>query len=356
MTRPDDPEPAPGKAQRSRRAVAIWLLCVAAMVAAMVLLGGATRLTHSGLSMVQWQPLMGVLPPLGQEEWQETFEKYKQYPEYQKLNRGMSLEEFKGIFYYEYSHRVLGRGISLVFAVPFLVFLLSGRLERRRLPSLVGLFLLGGLQGLIGWWMVKSGLVDRPDVSQYRLTVHFGVAVVILGALIWVALDLLLPPSSGSRAPRVVVRWTWVALALVFLQALSGGLVAGLDGGFVYNTFPMMDEHWLPPELGLLSPWWLNAFENEVTAQFNHRIGAYVTALVLLALWFKARLAPLGPQARLALHLMLAALVGQLLLGVFTLILLVPLSLAILHQGGALVLFAVVLYALHRLQHEGAAA
>jgi heme a synthase len=341
------------RAVLARPMVAVWLLVVAAMVAAMVMLGGATRLTHSGLSMVQWQPLLGTLPPLDAGAWQETFDRYKQFPEYQKLNQGMTLSEFKDIFYYEYSHRVLGRGIGLVFAVPFLWFLLTGRIERRRRNSLVGLFLLGGLQGLIGWWMVKSGLVDQPDVSHYRLTVHLGVAFLIFGALIWVALDLLSNPDAAvaaGEAEQGLRIWAWAAVVAVFVQALSGGLVAGLDAGYVYNSFPMMNEYWLPPELGEMSPWWLNMFENVVTVQFDHRIGAYLCTLLLLALWFKARSMMLGRLARRALNLMLAALAVQLALGISTLVLVMPLSLAVLHQGGALLLFAAAVQFTLRLQ------
>ncbi|MBT3369630.1 MAG: heme A synthase [Rhodospirillaceae bacterium] len=353
----DQSDAGEARAIGARPQVAIWLLVVAAMVVGMVMLGGATRLTHSGLSMVQWQPLMGILPPLSEEAWQETFEKYQQYPEYKKINQGMTLPEFKGIFYYEYSHRVLGRGIGLVFALPFLWFLLTGRVERRRRKSLLGLFLLGGLQGLIGWWMVKSGLVDRPDVSQYRLTVHLGVAFLILGGLIWVALDLLSKSPAGNvvgdvagRAAGALRGWAWAAVLLVLLQALSGGLVAGLDAGFVYNTFPMMNEYWLPPELGELSPWWLNMFENVITVQFDHRIGAYLCTLLLIWIWFKARLLDLDPAARLALRLSLAALVLQLALGIATLVLLIPVSLAVLHQGGALLLFAATVQLAYRLR------
>jgi len=342
MTNNIQNEGAEARAILARPAVAAWLFLVATMVVAMVMLGGATRLTHSGLSMVEWKPLMGSLPPMDEAAWQETFQKYQQFPEYQKINQGMTLAGFKGIFYYEYSHRVLGRAIGLVFALPFLWFLFTGRIERRRRKVLAGLFLLGGLQGLIGWWMVKSGLVDRPDVSHYRLTVHLGVAFLILGALIWVALDLLSrsEPVAASGAVRGLRVWSWLAVLLVLLQALSGGLVAGLDAGFVYNSFPMMNEYWLPPELGTLSPWWLNMFENVVTVQFDHRIGAYLCALLLLGLWFKARSLALGRPARLALNLMLLVLAVQFALGVSTLLLVIPVSLAVLHQGGALLLFA----------------
>jgi cytochrome c oxidase assembly protein subunit 15 len=356
MTTSGEMESNEGRAVRARPMVAAWLLVVALMVMAMVMLGGATRLTHSGLSMVQWQPLMGILPPLNDADWLDTFNKYKQYPEYQKINQGMTLSEFKSIFFYEYSHRVLGRGIGLVFAAPFLLFLLTGRIERRRRMALLGLFLMGGMQGLIGWWMVKSGLVDRPDVSHYRLTVHLGVAFLILGGLIWVALDLLseaetaVAAGRGVRGLRVL---SWLAVVLVFLQVLSGGLVAGLDAGFVYNSFPMMNEYWLPPELAELSPWWLNLLENVVTVQFDHRVGAYLCILLFLWLWFKARSIALDPPVRLALNIMLVVLAIQLALGVSTLLLAIPVSLAVLHQGGALVLFAATVHFAWRLHRTG---
>ncbi len=330
------------RAIQARPLVAVWLLVVAAMVAAMVLLGGATRLTHSGLSMVQWQPLMGILPPVGEVAWQEVFERYKAFPEYRKINQGMTLSEFKGIFYFEYYHRVLGRAIGLVFAVPFLWFLASGRIERRRWAVLFGLFIAGGLQGLIGWWMVKSGLVDQPDVSHYRLTVHLGMAFVIFAGLIWAALDLLAKQPPLRSSPREGRIWSWLILTMIFLQVCSGALVAGLDAGLVYNTFPMMNEYWLPPELADLSPGWLNVFENVVTVQFDHRIGAYLITLLLVGLWFRMphlEHSETAPPARQALRLTLLALALQLALGVATLLWGVPVALAVLHQGGALLLF-----------------
>jgi cytochrome c oxidase assembly protein subunit 15 len=345
------------RAIRARPLVAGWLLVVAAMVAAMVILGGATRLTHSGLSMVQWRPLMGVLPPVGEAAWREVFEKYKEYPEYRKINRGMTLSEFKGIFYFEYSHRLLGRAVGLVFALPLLWFLFSGRIERRRRLALFGLFLAGGLQGLIGWWMVKSGLVDRPDVSQYRLAVHLGVAFVIFGGLIWTALDLLAKQPPGRLAGREGGIWSGLIVAVIFLQVLSGALVAGLDAGLVYNTFPMMNAYWLPPELAELAPGWLNLFENPVTVQFDHRIGAYLTTLLILGLWLRSRgqgrrRLELEPLARRALHLTLLALALQLALGIATLLWAVPVPLAVLHQGGALVLFAAAVHLAFRFRQD----
>jgi cytochrome c oxidase assembly protein subunit 15 len=336
------------RAAGARPLVAGWLWAVAAMVGTMVLLGGATRLTHSGLSMVQWQPLMGILPPLNAIAWGQVFDLYKDYPEYREINQGMTLDEFKSIFYFEYAHRLLGRTVGLVFALPFFWFLFTGRLERRRRLPLAGLLLLGGLQGLIGWWMVKSGLVDHPDVSQYRLAVHLGLAFAILAGLIWLALDLSSRPARG-RSFHGYRLASLLAIA-VFLQVLSGALVAGLDGGLVYNSFPMMNEYWLPPELSTLRPAWRNLFENPVTAQFDHRIGAYICTALVAGLWWRLRQAAHRPAVRLALYLTTAALVLQLALGITTLLWAVPVPLAVLHQGGALLLFSASLLLAHRLR------
>lgn len=335
--------------ENSERPLAIWLFCVAGLVFAMVLLGGATRLTHSGLSMVEWKPLMGVLPPLSEEAWQETFGKYQQSPEYKKINLGMSLAEFKQIFYFEYAHRVLGRTIGLAFALPFLWFLVRRKIPKQRVAVLIGLFILGGMQGLVGWWMVKSGLVDRPDVSHYRLAIHLGLAVMIFGALLWVGFDIW---RGGSRAAP---DGSWLVaaavLVLVFAQILSGALVAGLDAGLVYNTFPMMGPHWLPPELGELAPWWLDIMDNPYTTQFNHRIGAFLVVFAVCWLWWSAR-ADAGSKQ--ALIFVVLAVILQFGLGVITLLLQVPVSVGVLHQGGALLLFATLVYCLFCLRRQPA--
>jgi cytochrome c oxidase assembly protein subunit 15 len=325
-----------------QRAVALWLLAVAALVFAMVVLGGVTRLTHSGLSMVHWEPLTGWLPPLGEAAWQAEFEHYKRYPEYQKINLGMSLAEFKGIFWFEYAHRVLGRLVGVAFAVPFLYFLLARRLERRLVPKLVAMFVLGGLQGLLGWYMVKSGLVDRPDVSQYRLTAHLGLAVVVYGYILWVALDLLAAPEGGPVGLR---RSAQALVALVFVIMLSGGLVAGLDAGFFYNTFPLMDGGWVAAEAFTEKPLLRDLFENGASVQFEHRLLAVVAVLAVAAFWVAAQRAGLPRRAALATHALLAALVAQFALGVLTLLLVVPVALAAAHQAGALVLISVAIVA-----------
>ncbi len=326
----------------SQRAVALWLLIVAALIFAMVVLGGVTRLTHSGLSMVEWRPLTGWLPPFGEAAWQAEFEHYKQYPEYQKINLGMSIAEFKGIFRFEYAHRVLGRLIGIAFALPFLYFLLRRRLEPGLTPKLVLMLVLGGLQGLLGWYMVMSGLVDRPDVSQYRLTAHLGLAVVVYGYILWTALGLLFAPEG---APAGLRRAMFLVATLVFLVMLSGGLVAGLDAGFSYNTFPLMNGDWVAAEAFSEEPWLRDLFENPASVQFEHRVLALVAALAVAALWIAARPARLPRRAGLAVHALLAALVAQVTLGVLTLVYVVPVALAAAHQAGAMVLISVAVVA-----------
>jgi len=305
-----------------------------------VVLGGVTRLTGSGLSMVEWKPLLGWLPPFTEADWQALFDKYRQFPEYQKKNIGMTLAEFEGIFWLEYLHRLLGRLIGVAFLLPFLWFLVRRRIDRRLLPRLVLLLALGGLQGLLGWYMVKSGLVDRPDVSQYRLAAHLGLAVLIYGVMIWLALSLLLArPAAAAPGLR---RAALGVAALVLLTLLSGALVAGLDAGFVYNSFPLMDGRLLPAgywRLGAASP-----FEDIATVQFHHRWLAVLTFLAVVALWLYARGFELGPRARLAAHLVLAAAALQVALGIATLLSVVAIPLAAAHQAGALALFTMALW------------
>ena len=340
-----------GQAVGANRAMALWLLVVAGLVFLMVMLGGATRLTQSGLSMVHWQ-FAGALPPMDQAQWTAEFERYKQFPEYQKINRGMSLAEFKTIYWFEYSHRMLGRLIGLAFALPFAWFLIRGQVGWRLGPKLTGLLLLGGLQGLIGWWMVKSGLVDRPDVSHYRLTVHLGLAFAIFGALLWVALDLLRPVRPDAALTRSPLKgWALTVVLLVFAQSLLGGLVAGLNAGLVYNTFPTMDGMLFPPELFHATPWWLNLLENPVTLQFNHRAGALAVTIAIVFVWLRSRRGGFGRGTRLAFDALLLALIGQVILGVLTLLHMVPVALGVAHQGGALVLLASSIVVAHRLMH-----
>ena len=334
------------------RALAGWLLVCCALVFAMVVLGGVTRLTGSGLSIVEWKPVTGLIPPLSQEAWETEFDKYRASPEYQKINLGMDLDGFKSIYWFEYAHRQLGRAIGVAFLLPVLYFLARRRSAPARSARLLGLFLLGGLQGLMGWYMVKSGLVDDPHVSQYRLTAHLLLAFVIYGYMLWLALELWYPraqhPAPGMRAR---LHAPTLALTLwVLLTVASGGFVAGLKAGFAYNSFPLMGGHWIPQAMWLFDPWWKNLFENIATVQFNHRLLALLALAGILALWWAGRNAGLAPRARLALHLLLAAGLLQVALGISTLLLHVPLSLAAAHQGGALVLFSVLVYLNHALR------
>src|SRR6202521_1771533 len=288
----------------SRRTIALWLLACCALLYAMIVVGGVTRLTHSGLSIVEWQPIVGTLPPLSDTQWHETFAKYRRTPEYQKVNGGMSLAAFKGIFWWEYTHRLLGRGIGIAFLLPFLYFLARRRIDRQLAWRLAGIFLLGGLQGALGWYMVKSGLVDDPRVSQLRLTAHLGLALLIFAAMFWTALTLLRPAGAADARTRPLFRGAVSLAALIFVMALSGGLVAGIRAGFAYNTFPLMNGHVVPPEIMQISPWYLNFVNNIATVQFDHRLLAWTLLVLVPIWWWRVRATPEVPaRARLAAHL-----------------------------------------------------
>ena len=337
-----------------QKTIALWLLICCVTVFAMILLGGVTRLTGSGLSMVKWEPVTGVLPPLNREQWTEVFELYKQYPEYKLKNFGMSLDQFKSIFWWEYAHRILGRLIGFIFFVPLVFFMVTGRLSRSLTPKLVLMFVLGGLQGLLGWYMVKSGLVQDPRVSPYRLTAHLGLALIIYAYMFWVALDLLYPSESGSRAggrsPYGFV--AAVISLLVFITALSGGFVAGTRAGFAYNTFPTMAGQWIPAGLFVYEPWWRNLFENLTMIQFNHRLLATLLFGLVLLFWWVTRNLPAPPRLRIGIHLLLIAACLQIALGISTLLLIVPTALAAAHQGGAVLLLTASLFVSHRIRAQ----
>jgi len=336
----------------ARRQVSIWLLLCCAMIFAMVILGGATRLTGSGLSMVEWDPIFGVVPPLDRETWNEVFAKYQESPEYRKINIGMDLEGFKSIYWYEYSHRLLGRSIGTVFLLPFLYFLFRRMLTARLVPRLAAAFVLGGLQGLLGWYMVKSGLVDQPHVSQYRLTAHLSLAILIYAYLLWLLFDLLFPPSHNrSSSASGLKKAVHYLLALVAITIVSGGFVAGLKAGLAYNTFPKMGDQWLPPAGWMLQPGWRNLFENIATVQFDHRLLAMLTFLSIAVFWNYARTRTLSRSARTGVHLLLLAAIVQVGLGISTLLLHVPVALAVTHQAGALILLSVTLFVFHRMRN-----
>lgn len=320
---------------RNRFWVRMWLYCILVILFALVLVGGATRLTDSGLSITEWKPIHGVIPPLNAAEWAEEFDKYRQIPEYQQINRGMSLDEFKTIFWWEWAHRILARGVGFVFALPLAFFWLTGRLESGLKPKLLGILALGGLQGAIGWWMVVSGLAERVSVSQYRLAVHLTIACLIFTATMAVARDLA-PHSSGAAEKNTRRFAGWLVFA-VLVQIYLGGLVAGLDAGLTYNTWPLMDGALVPGGLFAQTPAWINIFENPKMVQFIHRIGAYV--ILALALWHAIatwRAEPGSTHARRA-TLQVVLVVLQAAIGIVTLIMVVPIGWALLHQGMALV-------------------
>lgn len=325
-----------------RRALAVWLFTLSGMVVFMACLGAATRLTDSGLSMVEWRPFT-ILPPLSQAEWQATFDAYRQSPQYVLQNAGMSLEAFKSIFWLEYLHRLWGRIIGVAFAVPFLVFLFRGAIDRPLGLKLAGLFVLGGMQGLVGWIMVQSGLVDQPMVSPVKLAAHLGLAVLILGLLWRLALDLWLeePRHAVPESGRGVAAAARAYSGYVFFVILSGALVAGLDAGLTYNTFPLMDGDLVPEGLHMHAPWWVNHLDNITTVQFQHRLlGTTLVVLALgLAVWTLVKEKGVPHRARTAALILAGLALGQMALGVATLLMVVPVALGVLHQLGALIVF-----------------
>lgn len=330
---------------RRRDPVALWLFAIAAMIFFMVVLGGVTRLTESGLSMVDWRPVTGWLPPIGEAEWQKVFDAYRQSPQYRDINAGMTLAAFKEIFWLEYLHRLFGRIIGLAFGLPFLWFLATGRLQGDLKVKCGTLFVLGGLQGVLGWWMVKSGLIDNPAVSQYRLAAHLGLALVIYLAVLWTAIGIADPRrAKGTGAHRC---WAGALLGLAFVTVLSGALVAGLDAGFLFNTFPLMEGRLWPDESFRMEPFWLNFFEDRGAVQFDHRVLAMATLAAAVAFWVRVRRAP-DAGLRRAGYLILAAVALQVALGIATLVLVVPVPLAALHQAGAVLVLTAALWAWDR--------
>ncbi len=326
--------------------VATWLFIVAAVIFFMIILGGATRLTHSGLSMVDWKPIMGVIPPLNEIQWMQAFKHYQEFPEYQKLNIGMSLDEFKSIFYFEYSHRVLGRLIGLIFLIPFLFFWFAGRIRRKMLPQMITMFILGGLQGVLGWYMVKSGLVNDPQVSQYRLTAHLIAAVMIFSYILWVAFGLLQQGRElvNTAQGRTLYRYSLALTGLVVFMISTGGFVAGTKAGYAYNTFPLMEGKFIPDGMYTLVPFWLNWFENITTIQFNHRMTAYLLLVIVPVFSFALRRLAITRKSSQAAHFLLAMLVIQVTLGVTTLIFNMPVPVAVAHQGGAMILLSIMIF------------
>lgn len=319
-----------------------WLAICAATIFGMILLGGVTRLTESGLSMVDWRPIMGVVPPLSSADWVYLFDQYKLFPEYRLVNQGMSLEEFKQIFWFEYLHRMLGRLIGLMFFIPLMVFLWLGKVKSSLKPHLLFLLFLGGCQGFMGWYMVKSGLVDRPDVSQYRLTAHLGLAVAIYAYIVWLTIGLFSPNRSLPKESGLSI---FAIIALVYVMILSGGFVAGTNAGLSFPTWPLMGDSFIPA--ALYSQGLLSAFEQVTTIHFNHRMLAYVTGAILIALATRGLLTSSDRRVRLASVLMLVAVSLQIILGISTVLSQVHIPIAAGHQSGAIVLLTTVLFWVH---------
>jgi len=335
--------------RQNRRIVAIWLFTIAAMILVMIVLGGATRLTGSGLSIMEWAPLMGTLPPMSDAEWHRLFDLYRQIPQYSLVNEGFGLAGFKQIFWLEWTHRLWGRLLGFAFLVPLVWLGATGRIERRLVPRLVLLFVLGGLQGAIGWFMVASGfLPDTMSVSAYRLVVHLVLALTLYAAILWTALSLLRPvgpPVPVPLGPRVLAA---TCAVLVALTIVAGGFVAGLHAGLTYNTFPLMDGHLVPVGWDRLYPVLRNLTENVATVQFDHRVLATITLVMVTLMAAVAPRAGLPRSISIALGLVVAA---QYVLGVTTLLLVVPVPVATMHQAGAVILLTTVLIAWHRLLH-----
>jgi cytochrome c oxidase assembly protein subunit 15 len=329
--------------------ILLWLRCVCASVVIILVVGGITRLTGSGLSMVDWRPVMGVLPPLSDAEWEEVFAQYREFPEYKLLNEGMSLAEFKGIFFWEYLHRVLGRVVGLLCLLPYLWFLWRKRLDGSLKGRGLGLVLLVAAQGLMGWYMVKSGLVRDPEVSHYRLAAHLSLAFAVFGLAWWMILDLN-GSRKPSKAPKEMRRWAIALLVLLCLQVTYGAFTSGLKAGYGFNTFPKMEGDWAPDSLFTLTPYWKNFLEDRFSVQFVHRwLGTTLVLATAAFGWIALRAASLNKVQRCRIKTAMGLAVTQLCLGIATLVLVVPIPLAIVHQLVALFLFGAFLSFIHSL-------
>lgn len=330
----------------------IWLFTGCFLIFSMVVIGGITRLTHSGLSMVEWNLVMGAIPPLNEQQWQDAFEKYKQFPEYQRLHYHFTVDDFKSIFWWEYIHRMVGRLIGIVFIIPFLIFWAKGKISKSLMPKLLIIFAMGAFQGFLGWYMVKSGLVDKPFVSHYRLAIHLMAAFITFGFTFWVALGEIYRNETKNprKSTAPIYRLSLVFMILLLIQIVYGAFVAGLKAGYVYNTFPLMGDQFVPDSVVSLDPVYLNFLEGMAGVQFVHRSLAYILFILAGVIFFKARKLPLNRQQKAGVQLLAAMVIVQMLLGIFTLIWAVPITLGVLHQVGAFFLLAFNLYLVHRLK------
>ena len=333
---------------KSAKHIRLWYLSGAALVFIILVVGGITRLTGSGLSMTDWKPIMGSIPPLTDTQWQEAFDQYKQFPEYNVKNSGMSLTDFQFIFFWEYLHRMLGRLLGIVFLVPFAWFMVSRSFDKKQLIRSILLLSLGLGQGLMGWLMVQSGLIDIPEVSHYRLAAHLLLAFIIFGCCIWFALDLSSKRRNVSKGGLKLRSWLNLFLFLLLMQVVWGAFTAGLHAGYIYNTFPKMHSFWIPPEILLLEPAILNFFENMSTVQWTHRLLATVLGVMVIAIWARSfSLNFTGNEKKWIIALFVTVLI-QYAIGVFTLIYYIPTWLGVFHQAMAMVLFGVALTVRHR--------
>ena len=335
-------------ANKDNKKVIYWLLTGCILIFIMVVVGGITRLTHSGLSISSYKLISGTLPPMNETQWQDAFELYKQYPEYQKLNTHFELEDFKDIYFWEWLHRFIGRMIGIVFIIPFLYFLFKKQLSKPTIKKAIILLFLGGFQGFLGWYMVKSGLVDRPDVSHYRLAMHLTTAFITFAYTFWVALDLWFPKKKEiDKSFRKLLR---ITTAVLLLQIIWGAFVAGLDAGFIHNYWPLMsDGKWIHETVTIeQNPLWRNFVEGKSGVQFIHRYVAYIVSGLIIFVWYKTRKMSLTLPQQKGVNLLLILLLTQFILGVFTLILQVPVVLGVLHQITAFFLLAAMTFVLHR--------
>jgi len=353
---------------KGRKAVGLWLLSMAVVIMGMVTIGGLTRLTGSGLSITEWDPIMGVIPPLSDMDWADAFAKYQRIPQYIIENQGMTLEQFQGIFWWEWTHRFLGRLLGVLFVVPFAWFAWAGAIKKSDWPRMLLLFALGALQGFIGWWMVESGLETRVSVSQYRLAIHLGTAILLLGAILWIALEYLRDLGSkhgevpSTRGNAVSGRESspsgfatnknfrgYAMIALIYCQMLLGALVAGLHAGLLYNTWPDMNGRIFPEGAFSISPWWLNPFENPGLAQFDHRIGAYIVAACAVVVYIKG--IKLSGSAKRSAKIVAAVTAFQVALGIVTLLMQAPEGMAAFHQVVAAALFCAAVWHAYELRY-----
>ncbi len=334
--------------KKDNKKVIYWLLTGCVLIFTMVIVGGITRLTHSGLSISNYKLISGTIPPLNELEWHDAFELYKQYPEYQKLNKHFDLQDFKDIYFWEWLHRVLGRFIGLVFLIPFIYFLIRKQLTKPTIKKTIILLCLGSFQGFLGWYMVKSGLVDNPDVSHYRLAAHLTTAFITFAYTFWVALDLIFPDKKVTNITfRNLVRF---GLLILLLQIIYGAFVAGLDAGFIHNHWPLMNESQFMHNTVYIeqTPIYKNFIEGKSGVQFVHRILAYIVVLTILIIWRKGRELKLNKHQKNGINLLLIMVGVQFLLGVLTLLLHVPVWLGVAHQVGAFVLLSIMTFTLHR--------